>query len=168
MKLRLRDVKIYEIDERNVKYIQQQLMADELCDNVVYDLVERGYYVCQGQVIINATAEYMFDNKDSTSVDTAAKEQIKTAIEAQTENHADLQERYNGFQTGSKLNYGVVMSPLCIAPKNAMFKRELPLSPAQKIANYVKFDLIEPIFASREDASATAKPAVRNASMAVQ
>ena len=105
-------------------------------------------------------------SKLATRVD-ATPGKVNDALKAAVETQSDqsLVEREGRLFSGSALTYGVAMTPLCLAPKDARFPRVLPRSkwdrvptPPPQASNFVLFRIVEPLWpAKRDELDATQK-----------
>jgi len=131
------------------------------CGRAIAEALRGGGYVCQGVKVLQATAEYKLDrdtqNKLTAGTRQAAdvKDLVKQAVETQSGH--EVVEREGRLQSGKKLKYGVVMKPNCMSPTTARFARMLPDSVLARWMNYVKFNVIEPIWPSKEEQLRTAE-----------
>jgi hypothetical protein len=146
----LSDVRIYEIALGTNRKIYNKLMANDDCSNAVLEYINAGGYVCQGQQILEATVEYDLKLEGGRKIDaggqadpTAVAKAIKVATHADTS--AELDEKSGRLVTGSALKYGIAMNPTCLSPLTGHFQRVLPRNTFDRVMNFVKFRLIEPI-----------------------
>ena len=100
------------------------------------------------------TAEIKLDRDVRDELETGAKvsdvsNKVKQAIETQT--NLSVVERDGRFFTGTALTYGVSMSPTCLAPQTSQFKRVLPQNRFDRLVNFVKFDMVEPLWPAHLD-----------------
>lgn len=146
----LSDVHLYEIALGTNYKIYNELMAKDDCSNAVLAYINAGGYVCQGQQILQATVEYDLKRVDGSTMDAGAQKHpdavakaIKVAINAKTD--AQIEEKSGRLVTGTALKYGIAMNPTCLTPSTGRFQRALPRSTFDRLMNFVKFRLIEPI-----------------------
>jgi len=59
--------------------------------------------------------------------------------------NAELKEKAGRLMPGTALKCGIAMNPTCLSPLNARFRHVLPRSTYDRVMNFVKFRLIEPI-----------------------
>jgi hypothetical protein len=116
--------------------------------------------VCQGQRILQATAEYKLDLDENSQLGTHAKAEnvkgsVKQAIESQSQQ--SVVERDGRLFAGKALQYGVSMNPTCLAPPHARFQRVLPRTRWDRVVNFVLFDILEPILPTKLDNTETAQ-----------
>jgi hypothetical protein len=152
----LTDVVIEEIPLGTNWLIFAKLMEKAECNKVAMQYINGGGYVCQGQKILQATAEFKLDrdvqNKLATSAKVTAdevKDLVKRAIETQSDQ--SVVEQSGRLFSGSALKYGVSMNPICMAPPNGRFERVLPRTVLGRILNFVLFAILEPILPAKED-----------------
>jgi hypothetical protein len=146
----LTDVQLYEIPLGANRKIYSKLMARGDCSDAVWDNIDAGGYVCQGQQIMEATVEYDLKLEGEKTTKAAGDSDVSAVAEAvkvavQAESGAQLIEKAGRFVTGSSLEYGIAMNPTCLAPPHARFERILPASTLGKFINFVKFRVLEPI-----------------------
>jgi hypothetical protein len=114
------------------------------------DAINAGGYVCQGQKMLQATAEFKLDLaaegqiKAGTKITEDLKGIVKAAIETQAEQ--SVVEKEGRLFSGTALKYGVSMNPLCLAPPDGRFRRVLPKTVFSRLANFVLFQMVEPVW----------------------
>jgi hypothetical protein len=158
----LTQVMVEELPLDRSSLIYTKLMTDPACSNVALQFVDdapRGY-VCQVQKTLRATAEIKLDRDVQDRLQASAKVadvtgKIKEAIETQT--NVNVVEREGRFFTGTALTYGVSMNPTCLAPLTSHFQRILPQSRLDRFVNFVKFDIVEPLWPAHADQPQTAQ-----------
>jgi hypothetical protein len=154
------------LDRSSLLYTK--LMTDPACNSVALQFVDdapRGY-VCQVQKTLRATAEIKLDREVQDKLQASAKVEnvngkIKEAIETQT--NVSVVERDGRFFTGTALTYGVSMNPTCLAPLTSRFQRILPQTRLDRFLNFLKFDIVEPLFPSHADEPQTAQKSEKTA-----
>jgi hypothetical protein len=160
VKFTLSDVKLFELDLRNSRYIFDKMLEDKYCEQAVREVLNASGYVCQGQGILQASAEYSINAEEATNADAEiepAKEILKEAIKdavkdaVREQQKVTVVEKSGRLQTGSSLHYGIVMNPTCIAPRNAVFARILPKNAFERATNFVKLRVVEPLIRRDED-----------------
>jgi hypothetical protein len=158
----LADIQLQEIALGTNGLIFAKLMSRPECSQAAMDTLNAGGYVCQGQKILRARAEFKLDrdsqDKLGAHVDATPGEinaAVKTAVETQSDQILVVRE--GRLLAGSVLNYGVAMNPTCLAPKNAHFSRVLPKSRIGRALNFVLFQIVEPLLpAPREQMNVAA------------
>jgi hypothetical protein len=152
----LTDVVLEEIPLGPNWLIFAKLMKQPQCNQMAMQHIDAGGYVCQGQKILRATAEFKLDrdaqsklaaNATATSGD--IKEIVKLAVESQGDQA--VVEKEGRLLAGRALKYGVSMNPMCLAPPNGRFKRVLPHTPLGRMTNFVLFNIVEPILPAKPD-----------------
>jgi len=158
----LTDVFLEEIPLGPNWLIFAKLMDKPECSKVAMQVINDGGYVCQGQKILRATAEYKLDldsqNKLRTNAKVTADEIkgiVKTAIETQSDQ--SVVEREGRLLAGSSLKYGVSMNPTCFAPPDGRFRRVLPQTVFGRVINFVLFSIVEPMLPAKADGSVVAQ-----------
>lgn len=151
----LTDVVLQEIALGSNSMIYEKLMNKPECSSVAVQLMNTGY-VCQGQRILRATAEYKLDldtlNKLGAQVDATpgkAADVVKVGID--TQSNEKVMEREGKLLSGSALDYGVVFTPTCLAPKNARFPRVLPTTMVGRAVNFILYRVVEPLLPPMHD-----------------
>jgi hypothetical protein len=158
----LTQVTVEELPLDRSSLVYTKLMNDPACNNVALQFVDdapRGY-VCQVQKTLRATAEIKLDRDVQDKLQASAKVtdvagKIKEAIETQT--NVSIVERDGRFFTGTALTYGVSMNPTCLAPLTSRFSRTLPQSRLDRFLNFLKFEIVEPLWPSHADEPRTAQ-----------
>ena len=129
----LTDITLEEIPLASNLQISKKLMSKSECfpDAAVLPLLNSTGYVCQGQEILLATAEFKLDRDSQNKLAAGAditpdkvNEALKAAIKTQSDQ--SVVERDGRLYSGSALNYGVEFYPTCLAPSGARFARVLP------------------------------------------
>jgi len=160
VKFTLSDVKLFELDLRNSRYIFDKMLEDKYCEQAVREVLSASGYVCQGQGILQASAEYSINAEEAINADAeiepakqmvhnVIKDAVKDAVQEQQK--VTVLEKSGRLQTGSSLHYGIVMNPTCLAPRNAVFARVLPKNAFERAANFVKLRLVESLIRTDED-----------------
>jgi hypothetical protein len=155
VQLKFTDVSVFELNLERSFEVHEKLMSRKSCDSAVQAALRAGGYACQGRALLQASAEYNIDQKDIKSaalesgIDPAVAK--KAVVEAAKAGSAlVLQDNNNKLSTGIALHYGVSMNPTCIAPKGAYFPRVLPRTQFQRMINFIKFNILEPLLPGRE------------------
>lgn len=158
----LADVVLEEIPLGPNWTIFEKLMNQKECNDVVMNFVRAGYYVCQGQKILNATAQFKLDadvenelEANASATPDAIKDIVKRAVETQGQQSVVAKE--GRILAGSSLTYGVSMSPFCFAPPEGRFKRVLPSTTMGRVTNYVLFNIVEPLLPTKGTPAAMAQ-----------
>jgi hypothetical protein len=152
----LNDVKLEEIPLGPNWLIFTKLMEKPQCSQVATQYLHAGGYVCQGQKILQATAEFKLDrdaqDKLSASAKTSAdeiKHIMKLAVESQSDQ--SVVDKEGRLFAGAALKYGVSMNPICLAPPDGHFRRVLPRTALGRVTNFVLFNVVEPMLPSKSD-----------------
>jgi hypothetical protein len=160
VKFTLSDVKLFELDLRNSRYIFDNMLEDKYCEQAVGEVLNASGYVCQGQGILQASAEYSINAEEAVNADAEIepakeilKEVIKDAVKdaVREQQKVTVIEKSGRLQTGSSLHYGIVMNPTCVAPRNAVFARALPKNAFERATNFLKLRVLEPLLRRDED-----------------
>jgi hypothetical protein len=154
----LTDIMLVEIPLASNLQISKKLMSKPECNVAVLPLLNSTGYVCQGQEILLATAEFKLDRNSQNKLTTGAditpdkvNEALKAAIKTQSDQ--SVVERDGRLYSGSALNYGVEFYPTCLAPSGAHFPRVLPRTAFDRFINFVSYRVVEPwLPATRDEA----------------
>jgi hypothetical protein len=137
IELEMTHVRIGEITMSDLNDIEDNLLHQKSCDEVVNRLLKANTKVCQGYAALSATTRYKvhIDTKfDSRAEDTVPiMKEVQQAIQQDT----DGQIRIQGTDelSGDNLFYGIQLNTLCITPDTAIEKSYLPQSPVQQGPN---------------------------------
>jgi hypothetical protein len=157
VKLSLRDIRLLQIPASKDGDIQGALMSDRSCARAVANRLRVGHYICQVQSSFSAIAVYEIDDTQETSATareggagtapSADKGKIRQALTDAVQAHDSTQtkESGNSVLTGN-LVFGVKLEPVCISPLNAIFVRTWSRSAVGRGIDYVKYEVIEPLF----------------------
>lgn len=152
----LTDVVLDEIPLGTNWLIFAKLMEKPQCNQIAMQYLRAGGYVCQGQKILRATAEFKLDRDaqsklgaNATATPGDVKDIVKLAVEAQSDQA--VVDKEGRLLAGKALEYGVSMTPICLAPPNSRFERVLPRTVLGQFANFVLFNILEPILPTRPD-----------------
>jgi hypothetical protein len=164
----LTDVVLEEIPLGANQSIFVKLMNNPSCNQVAMEYIRSSGYVCQGQKILKATAEYKLDKdtrerlKAYATVSTDhVNDLVKAAVE--TQGKQSVVDREGRLLAGAALEYGVSMNPKCLAPPNARFQRVLPRTAFGRVWNAFLFNVVEPILPETTDRVEVAQGAGLNA-----
>jgi hypothetical protein len=152
----LTDVVLEEIPLGPNWLIFAKLMEKPQCNQMAMRYIHAGGYVCQGQKILRATAEFKLDRDaqsklaaNATATSGEIKEIVKLAVESQGDQA--VVDKEGRLLAGRALKYGVSMTPICLAPPNGRFERVLPHTALGRITNFVLFNIVEPILPAKPD-----------------
>ena len=145
------DVVVEEIPLSVNRALMRKLIQDSDCNNQVTELVEAGKFVCQAQKTLRATAVFKLDRDAENKLATEAKltpdeikHVIKQAIEVRT-NESVVAREGRVFATAEPLKFGIQVNPTCLSPKGSRFERSLPDTGFDRMVNFVKLRIIEPL-----------------------
>ena len=152
----LTDILLEEIPLGSNWLIFAKLMEKPQCSQVAMRYIHAGGYVCQGQKILHATAEFKLDRDAQSKLAASSKatadnikDIMKIAVESQSEQA--VVEKDGRLFAGTALEYGVSMNPICLAPPDGRFERVLPQTVWGRVANFVLFNIVEPILPAKPD-----------------
>jgi hypothetical protein len=150
----LTDVELTEITLGTNLTIFQKLMAKPTCAAVAMQFVNANRYVCQGQRILTATAQYKLerDARGQLTAHASANDIASAAkMAVETQGNQSLDARQGKWFSGSALQYGVSMNPQCMSPKHARYARVLPQTSLQRAWNSFLFNVLEPMLPPTAD-----------------
>jgi hypothetical protein len=150
----LTDVVLEEIPLGANWAIFQKLMEKPNCNKMAMQYIRAGGYVCQGQKVLQATAEFRLGRDSQSKLAMSAnttpetvKDAVKQAIA--TQSNQSVVDKEGRLFAGTALKYGVSMNPICLAPPNGRFERVLPTTALGRVTNFVLYHIIEPILPSK-------------------
>ncbi|HEY4405421.1 MAG TPA: hypothetical protein VGN55_12315 [Xanthobacteraceae bacterium] len=152
----LTDVFLEEIPLGPNWRIFAKLMDKPECNRVAMQYLNAGGYVCQGQKLLRATAEFKLDRDTQNKLATNAKatpEEVNGLVKLAVETQSDqsVVERAGRLFAGSTLKYGVSMNPICLAPPDGHFQRILPRTATARFVNFVLFSIVEPMLPAKSE-----------------
>ena len=167
----LNDVMIEEIPLGSNLQIYTKLMSKPQCNEVAMQYLHGGGYVCQGQKILQATAEYKLDRDTQDKLAANAKassDEIKSLVKQAVETQSDqsVVDKGGRLFAGAALKYGVSMNPFCLAPLEGRFQRVLPRTAFDRAKNFLLFNVVEPILPSKPETVRLAAQQTRTAEKA--
>ncbi len=152
----LTDVSVDEIPLGANWLIFGKLMDKPQCNRVAMRYLGAGGYVCQATRILWATAEFKLDRDAQSKLETSStetvdgvKDIVKLAVESQ--GNQSVVNKEGRLLAGKALQYGVTLTPICLAPAHARFQRVLPRTKFDHLSNYVLFNILEPILPAKAD-----------------
>jgi hypothetical protein len=152
----LTDIVLEEIPLGSNWSIFAKLMEKPECNQVAMRYIHAGGYVCQGQKILKATAEFKLDRDAQSKLAANAKataDNIKDIVKLAVESQSDqsVVDKEGRLFAGTALEYGVSMNPICLAPPTGRFQRVLPQTVLGRVTNFVLFNIVEPILPAKPD-----------------
>jgi hypothetical protein len=154
--LSLTDIVLEEIPLGPNWSIFAKLMEKPECNQIAMRYIHAGGYVCQGQKILQATAEFKLDRDAQSKLAANAKatagnvkDIVKLAVESQSDQ--TVVDKEGRLFAGTALKYGVSMNPICLAPPTGRFQRVLPHTALGRVTNFVLFSIVEPILPAKPD-----------------
>jgi hypothetical protein len=152
----LTDVVLEEIPLGANWSIFQKLMEKPQCNKMAMQYIRAGGYVCQGQKMLQATAEFRLDRDAQSKLATHAnttpddvKDVVKQAIASQS--NQGVVDKEGRWFAGTALNYGVSMNPICLLPPDGRFERVLPTTALGRVTNFVLYHIVEPILPGKSE-----------------
>lgn len=145
LNFKLTNVLIYQIDVDSGKSVLETLMNRKDCIDAVTEYWHLGGYICQNTQLLVATALFGRDWESDTvaSLDLDTKNALASEIEAAT--GARATDIGGQSTSGEGLQWGMQMPPLCISPPWAKFPRTFPRNNFDRMINFIKFNILEPI-----------------------
>jgi len=151
VRLRLQNIRLQKIPATEDGKIQDALIEDKLCSRAVTSRLRLGHYICQVESSFSAVVVYEFVDslnssaamKEPGSGSANNKDKLKSALTANS--RMDAKEAESSVLTGD-LVFGVKLEPVCISPPNAIFVRSWSKSTVGRVIDFVKYELIEPLF----------------------
>src|SRR6266404_5208531 len=145
-----------DLDGAVVSSRSWELVEKPQCSQVAMQYIHAGGYVCQGQKILQATAEFKLDRDAQSKLATrtrATADNIKDIVKLAVESQSDqsVVDKEGRLFAGTALKYGVSMNPICLAPPNGRFQRVLPRTALGRVTNFVLYNVVEPILPARPD-----------------
>lgn len=146
----LADVNIDEIELGQSGEVYTQLMQTPSCNDAVTKYLTSGY-ICQDLQLLNTSVLFKRDSE----TDTGANLDSNTEKALGAEIEAELGVRVTGSEgrstSGEGLQWGIQMTPLCMTPEHARFNRTLPRNTFDKVVNFIKFNILEPMLPGTPD-----------------
>jgi hypothetical protein len=139
----LTNVNISAIDVAPSGEVYDQLMNTPSCNKAVTKYLNMPGYICQDLGLLVASAHFNLDSETDLSADLDTKNALASEIEAATGAHVTVGEGRS--TSGEGLQWGMQMAPLCIAPTWARYQRTFPRNSFDRILNFIKFNIVEPI-----------------------
>ena len=159
----LTDVKIDEIDLGPNWAVFETLMNRPNCKPIAYHYLDSDGYVCQVVNILSATTEFKLDRDARTKLEAGAegvpdnvKDIMKHAIEARS--NEDVVDKDGRLLSGKALQYGVILTPTCLAPPHSRFQRVPYRTTVGRYWNYFLFNVVERLLPAKSDAADTDGP----------
>jgi hypothetical protein len=119
---RMSNVSISEIAMRDLYVIQQKLLNDKNCDDMVGELLkQKEMKVCPGYAVLTASTSYKVHTDATIGSGAETKmpiiEAVKRQIELATKGEIKLTDAHE--LVGQDLYYGIKLSPVCLTPNTA-------------------------------------------------
>lgn len=152
LNFKLTNVQLYQLDVDSGKGLLDKLMNRKDCVDTVTKYWHLGGYICQDTQLLVATAHFDRDSESDLvgKLDLDTQKALASEIEAAMD--VRLTDTEGRSTSGEGLQWGMQMPPLCITPPWARFPRTFPRNSVDKIVNFVKFNIVEPLLPA--DASA--------------
>jgi hypothetical protein len=140
----LSSVSVLEISLANNRAIATRLQENKDCDEAINELLKNREFVCQGQAVLLASAEYRLTSKAGgggkveLTPDKVAT--VKAALEANVSSKVQFDR--GRFTSGTSLYYGVKVNPTCMASKDARVLPTLPRNAFDRFINFIELDVL--------------------------
>jgi len=148
----LDDVQLLEVPLAVNRMIFEKLISTPECQAEVDFQLRNNQFVCQGQTILTASAEYRIGTASDISDAAHLRDvvaAVKEAVEADTK--AEVETTGTRQLSGKALHYGVKVNPLCAAPPHSRFSRALPHDRFEQYVNFVEFRILESVLPATSD-----------------
>jgi len=140
----LSSVSVLEISLANNRKIATGLQENKDCDETINELLNNREFVCQGQAVLLASAEYRLTSKakGGGKVDLTPEKvaTVKAALEASV--NSDVEFDQGRFTSGTSLYYGVKVNPTCMARQGARVLPTLPRNMFDRAVNFIELDVL--------------------------
>jgi hypothetical protein len=140
----LADVNIDEIELGPSSDVYERLMQAPSCSDVVSKYLTSGY-VCQDIQILVASVLFKRDSETDTGANLDADTEKALGAEIEAALGVRMTDNEGRSTSGEGLQWGIQMTPVCISPQHARFNRTFPRNTFDKILNFIKFNILEPI-----------------------
>ncbi|PNE10801.1 MAG: hypothetical protein CR217_12295 [Beijerinckiaceae bacterium] len=141
----LSDVMISQINVDSSVEVYDQLMKRQSCSKAVTDYLNVPGYICQDLELLAASSFFMLDSE----AESGAKLDVDTEKALGAEIEAALGVRVTDNEgrstSGERLQWGIQMARKCITPPSGRFLRTFPRNYFDRMLNFIKFNLLEPI-----------------------
>jgi len=137
IELKLIDVVISEIAMSDLLEIEDNLLRDKNCDDVVHRLLKANRQVCPGYAALSATTFYKVHVDSKFESNAEDKVPIMNTVQQAIQQHADgeIRIRSSDELSGDNLFYGIQLSSLCVTPDTASEPSSLPQASVQEGSN---------------------------------
>lgn len=139
----LTNVRVSEIAADSGKALYDQLMNTKNCSDTVTKYLDVSGYICQDLQLLEASASFKLNSESDTgaSLDSDTEKALASEVEAAM----NVQLTEGRSEAGEGLQWGIRMARLCITPAWARYPRTLPRNNFERMLNFVKFNILEPI-----------------------
>jgi len=104
-----------------------------------YECISSQWVCLPLRLILTASAKYDADFTDQNDMNGKLKNAIEEKIQS------SLTRSQDGTWSGDSLEYGIQMDRLCLTPENAFFSRLLPRTPFERVVDYIKYIILDPV-----------------------
>ena len=146
----LADVNIDEIELGRSGEVYTQLMNTPICNDAVTKYLSSGY-ICQDLQLLKASVLFKRNSETDSGANLDADTEKALGAEIEAELGVRVTDKEGRSTSGEDLQWGIQMTPLCISPLQARFNRTLPRNNFDKVANFIKFNILEPILPGTPD-----------------
>jgi hypothetical protein len=139
----LTNVHVSAIAVDSSKTLYDQLMNTKDCSDMVTKYLDLSGYICQDLQLLEASASFKLNSESDTGASLDLDTERALASEVEARMNVRLTE---GRSTaGEGLQWGIQMARLCITPTWARYPRTLPRNNFDRMLNFIKFNILEPI-----------------------
>src|SRR5262245_5507568 len=145
----LRDVKVIEIAQSDLRSINKRLVQNSDCDESISRLVHARELVCQGASVLLASADYRVELEHSASAASVAEVDLQLVSDVLRESQIDDSAKAKPKQaapthasragsnyrltSGNNLYYGIKIAPLCVTPQNSATEWRVPRNGVERM-----------------------------------
>ncbi|MGQ0446223.1 MAG: hypothetical protein ACT4O2_14140, partial [Beijerinckiaceae bacterium] len=141
----LTNVKVYGIAADSSKALYDQLMNTKDCSDMVTKYLDLSGYICQDLQLLEASASFKLHSKSETGGILDLNTEKALASEVESAMNVRLTDEEGRSTVGEGLQWGIQMARLCITPAWARYPRTFPRNNFERMLNFIKFNILEPI-----------------------
>jgi hypothetical protein len=138
------DVNIDEIELGPSSEVYDQLMQTQSCSDEVAKYLKSGY-ICQDLQLLKASVRFKGYSETDAGANLDSDTEKALGAEIEAELGVRVTEKEGRSTSGAGLQWGIQMTPLCMTPEHALFNRTLPRNNFDKVVNFIKFKILEPM-----------------------
>jgi hypothetical protein len=92
--------------------------------------------------LLEASALFILNSQSAVGANLQSRAQMVSTTGEEAKMNVGLDE---GRSEAGQLQWGMQMARLCVAPQGARFQRTFPRNNFERIVNFIKFNILEPI-----------------------